>query len=78
MRELAGRGVRARERRSGAWVTEGWVTRREAQRLLGLGRAWVDHLRRAGVLESERNPHTGAVRVSLASVQAELRRRAGC
>lgn len=77
MRELAGQGVLARERRAEAWVTEGWVTRREAQRLLGLGRAQVDNMRRSGVLASERNPHTGAVRVSRASVDDELRRRAG-
>lgn len=75
MRTLSARGVRARLARRAAWVTEGWVTRDEAQRRLGLGRARVDYLRRIGVLHSERNPRTGAVRVCERSVERELRRR---
>lgn len=77
MADLARRAARVRRDRDARWVTEGWVTRREAQRLLGLGRAQVDNLRRSGALASERNPATGAVRVSRESVQAELARRAG-
>ena len=77
MRALAARAVRSREARHRAWVGEGWVSRAEARRMLGLGRAQVDNLRRAGVLESETNPRTGAVRISRASVEAELGRRRG-
>lgn len=54
-----------------------WVSRAEAQEILGLRRARVDQLRRAGVLDGERNPHTGTVRLRRASVEAERDRRAG-
>lgn len=54
-----------------------WVSRAEAQRLLGLGRAQVDNLRRAGELESVRNAHTGRVRVRMESIKRMLRLRSG-
>jgi len=68
----------ARARHLAEWAAPPcWVTRAQAQEILGLSRAKVDNLRRAGVLASERNPHTGAVRVSRSSVEAEAARRAG-
>lgn len=65
----------ARLRRN--WITAGWATRRETEQLLGLKRSAVDKLRAAGVLYSEKNPHTGAIRISRESIELELKRRSG-
>lgn len=65
----------ARRRRN--WITAGWATRGETQQLLGLKRSAVDKLRAQGVLYSERNPHTGAIRVSRESIELEIKRRSG-
>jgi hypothetical protein len=54
-----------------------WVSRAEAQRLLGLGRAQVDNLRRSGELESVRNAHTGRVSIRMDSIKRMLRLRSG-
>lgn len=52
-----------------------WLTREQAAETLGLSVKRVDQLRSAGVLKSERNPATGRVHVSRASVERELRER---
>lgn len=51
----------------------GWVTKRDAAQALGISVQMVDVLRRDGRLDAENV--NGLVRVSLKSVQAELRRR---
>jgi hypothetical protein len=65
------------DRSTGERVEDGWVSRLEAQRRLGLSRAQVDNLRRAGKLESRRNPETGRVRVSVKSIKRLLTIRTG-
>jgi hypothetical protein len=75
---MAAKAVQVNEaRRRRGWITAGWCTRREAEQLLGLKRAAVDNLRAKGVLYSERNPHTGAIRVSRESIELEIKRRSG-
>lgn len=77
-RAAAAKAVTANDaRRRRGWITAGWATRREAEQLLQLGRAAVDNLRANGVLHSEKNPHTGAIRISRESIELEIKRRSG-
>ncbi len=77
-RTAAAKAVTANDaRRRRNWITADWATRRETEQLLHLGRAAIDKLRAAGVLYSEKNPHTGAIRISRESIELELKRRSG-